>query len=50
MLRLEKPERDPENTVLKAPASENLCNIRVKKLQIADASFKITKSQAVATW
>ena len=29
MLRLEKPARDPENTVLKAPASENLSNIRV---------------------
>jgi hypothetical protein len=29
MLRLEKTARDPENTTLKAPASKNLCNIRV---------------------
>jgi hypothetical protein len=29
MLRLEKPVRDPENTTLKAPASKNLCNVRV---------------------
>ncbi len=30
MLRLEKSARDPENTALKAPASKNLCNVRVK--------------------
>jgi hypothetical protein len=30
MLRLEKPARDPENTTLEAPASKNLCNVRVK--------------------
>ncbi len=29
MLRLEKSARDPENTALKAPASKNLCNVRV---------------------
>ena len=34
MLRLEKPARDPENTVLKAPASENLCNIRVNIIHL----------------
>jgi hypothetical protein len=26
---LEKSVRDPENTSLKAPASKNLCNVRV---------------------
>ncbi len=26
MLRVEKPVRDPENTALKSPASNNLCN------------------------
>jgi hypothetical protein len=27
---LEKSVREPENTTLKAPASKNLCNVRVK--------------------
>ncbi|MEJ2446108.1 MAG: hypothetical protein P8Y42_22100, partial [Exilibacterium sp.] len=33
MLRLEKTARDPENTALKGPVLENLCNDRVKALQ-----------------
>jgi hypothetical protein len=35
MLRLEKPVRDPENTTLKAPASKNLCNVRVHTMILA---------------
>jgi hypothetical protein len=37
MLRLEKPVRDPENTTLKAPASKNLCNIRVNTASAKDS-------------
>jgi hypothetical protein len=40
MLRLEKPARDPENTTLKAPASKNLCNIRVKATKLEELAKK----------
>jgi hypothetical protein len=33
MLRLEKSVRAPEYTALKAPASKNLCNVRVNYLK-----------------
>ena len=43
MLRLEKPARDSEDTVLKAPAFENLCNIRgyLKVLDPYKASYGV---------
>ncbi len=43
MLRLEKFARAPENTALKGPELENLCNDRIKKP--AAAGFFISKAK-----
>ena len=44
MLRLEKSVRGPENTTLEAPASKNLCNIRVNpELNRGTVAYKPTR-------